>query len=121
MRGHAPGWATTLRTSSLEPEGPDAATVDARFDPCGTHRLGSSSGLDDRHPARAGRADRDVRPGGGELELLGDHACGVVLAQAGQTLVVAVQAPDVARVLAGAAEGGVESEVGGVDGLGELD
>jgi hypothetical protein len=78
----------------------------------GVRRLGVGS---------AGRADGDVGPGGGEGELLGDHAGGVGLARAGQAFVVAVQAPDVARVLAGPAEGGVESEVCGVDGLGEGD
>ena len=69
-------------------------------------------------PAVARRPDRHVRVCAGNLELLPDDACRLPLAEPGQAFVVAVQAPDVARVLAGTGQRVVEAKVSAVDGLG---
>ena len=71
--------------------------------------------------AEARRPRSDVGAGQREVEPLLDDGGLVVLAEPGQAFVVAVQAPDVVRVLAGAAERVVEPEVGAVDGFGLLD
>ena len=62
-------------------------------------------------PAIARRRDRDVRVGGRYLELIGDHSGQLCLAQADQAFVIAVQTPQVAWVLTGARQGGVQAKV----------
>ena len=62
--------------------------------------------------------NRHVGRCGGEPELLLHNLGQLVLAQADQAFVVAVQAPDVAWVLAGPRQRVVEAQVGAVDGLG---
>ena len=62
--------------------------------------------------------NRHVGGCGGDLELLEDDPGLLVLAQANQAFVVAVQAPDVAWMLTGPGQSVVEAKVGTVDGLG---
>src|SRR5581483_2089962 len=80
-------------------------------------RRGSQPG----QPAVAGRVDGHVRVGRGDLQLLPDDVGLLVLAQPGEAFVVAVQAPDVAGMLAGPGQGAVEPEVGPVDRFSFLD
>ena len=75
----------------------------------------------DVETARARRQDRHVGAGLDQLELPSDDRRFGVAAQPGQAFVVAVQAPHVARMLAGSAQRGIEAEVGGVHRGGVLD
>src|SRR3954471_1258908 len=78
-------------------------------------------GLADLQPAGTRCGDRYIRACGRQGQLLADddRFCGA--AEPLQALVVSVQAPYVARVLARSAQGGIEPEVGGVHLGGLLD
>src|SRR5581483_2451732 len=73
------------------------------------------------HPAEARRLDLDVGPGQRRLELRLDAGRFRAPPEPHEALVIAVQAPDVVRVLAGARQRGIEPEVSGIDGGGLLD
>ena len=72
-------------------------------------------------PAIAGALDRHVGARRGEIEAQLDYLGLRRLAEPRQTLVEPVQTPNIIRMLAGAAQGIVEPQIGAVNGLGLLD
>ena len=67
--------------------------------------------------AEAGRLDRHVGAGHGLVEEQLNLPCLDGLAALDQTLVQAMQAPDIARVLASTAQCGVQAKVRSINGL----